>query len=1235
VKDRKTEQLKALLNDRVLIMDGAMGTVIQEYDLDEKDFRGDRFSDNPGFLKGNNELLTLVKPELIAEIHRRYLDAGADILGTNTFNANAVSQADYELSDLAYEMNLAAARIARKEADLKTSQTPGKPRFVTGNLGPTNRTASISPDVNDLAFRSITFDQLAEAYREATRGLINGGVDIILIETIFDTLNAKAAIYAVRTCPEYINNPLPIIISGTITDASGRTLTGQTPEAFWNSVAHARPLAVGLNCALGARDLRPHIQELGDVADIFISAYPNAGLPNQFGGYDQTPEEMAEILGEYRDDRLLNIVGGCCGTTPKHISAIARAFEKAKPRKPRSLDTRTRLSGLEPLNIGEDSLFVNIGERTNVTGSRKFARLIISEDYETALKVARQQVENGAQIIDINMDEGMLDSAECMIRFLNLIASEPDICKVPVMIDSSKWEVIEAGLKCVQGKSIVNSISLKNGDQEFLDQAQAALLYGAAVIVMAFDEQGQADTLARRKEICSRAYRLLVDKAGFNPVDIIFDPNVYAVATGIDEHNNYANDFIEAVKWIKSELPGARISGGVSNLSFSFRGNNAVREAMHSVFLYHAISAGMDMGIVNAGQLAVYEDIDPELKERVIEVVLNTRPDATERLLEIAGRFSGQEEAEHKVEQWRSKPVTERLGYALVKGMDEFIEEDTLEALPAFDHPIELIEGPLMDGLNTVGDLFGSGRMFLPQVVKSARVMKKAVAVLLPLMGMGQEDYVPSYKGRILMATVKGDVHDIGKNIVSIVLRCNNYEVIDLGVMVPAARIIEEAITQKVDIVGLSGLITPSLDEMCHVASELERAGIKAPLLIGGATTSKAHTAVKIDPCYSPPVAYVTDASRAVGVVSNLLSEKNSESYIKQLNEDHQALRDSHSKKDRKGRLTTLAKARGNRLKTDWSGYSPPIPSFTGIKYFSEYPLEELPVYFDWSPFFKAWGMKGNYPGIFENPSAGPEAKKLFEEAQVFLEKIISEKLISTRAVFGFFPANSSNNDDVLLYKDDNRDQLLCRLHFLRQQAEKKEGNINRCLADFIAPAGGAVGGNQAGEGIPDYMGLFAVTAEIDKSVLADINSPDGDAYENILIQTLADRFAEALAERLHEQVRREFWGYAPEEQLGTEELLRESYTGIRPAPGYPACPDHTEKTRLFELLNATRDIGISLTESMAMQPASSICGYYFSHPESHYFGLGKIGRDQLEDYAKRKGLSLEEMEKWLSPVLA
>jgi 5-methyltetrahydrofolate--homocysteine methyltransferase len=1222
----KTEQLKALLKERVLVMDGAMGTVIQEYKLSEEDFRGERFRDNPGHLKGNNELLTLVKPELIAEIHRRYLEAGADILGTNTFNANAVSQADYDLSGLSYEMNLKAARIAREEADRMTMQTPEKPRFVTGNLGPTNRTASISPDVNDPAFRSITFDQLAEAYREAARGLIDGGADIILIETIFDTLNAKAAIYAVRTCPEYIKNPLPIIISGTITDASGRTLTGQTPEAFWNSVTHARPMAVGLNCALGARDLRPHIQELGETTDTFISAYPNAGLPNQFGGYDQTPEEMAGILREYRDDRLVNIIGGCCGTTPEHIKAIAEVFAEAVPRKPRPSDSRTRLSGLEPLNIGEDSLFVNIGERTNVTGSRIFARLIIAGDYEAALKVARQQVENGAQIIDINMDEGMLDSKACMVRFLNLIASEPDICKVPVMLDSSKWEVIEAGLKCVQGKSIINSISLKNGEEEFINQAEAALLYGAAVIVMAFDEQGQADTLERRKKICGRAYRLLIDKVGFTPSDIIFDPNVYAIATGIEEHNNYANDFIETVKWIKSELPGARVSGGISNLSFSFRGNNAVREAMHSVFLYHAIAAGMDMGIVNAGQLAVYEDIDPDLKERVIDVVLNTRPDATERLLEIAERFSGREEAESKVEQWRAKPVIERLKYALVKGIDERVEADTLEALPGFSHPIELIEGPLMDGLDTVGDLFGSGRMFLPQVVKSARVMKKAVAVLLPFMGMGEEDYVPSYKGRVLTATVKGDVHDIGKNIVGVVLRCNNYEVIDLGVMVPAARIVEEAITQKADIVGLSGLITPSLDEMCNVASEMEKAGLKVPLLIGGATTSKAHTAVKIDPCYSAPVVYVVDASRAVGVVSGLLSENSSVEYIKGINEEHDAIRESHSRKDRKSRLTTLDKARKNGLKTDWGSYTPQAPSFLGVRRFPEYPIAELPAYFDWSPFFKVWGMKGSYPGIFEDPAAGPEAGKLFADAQVLLEKIVAEKLISTRAVLGFFPANSTVDDDVELYTNENREVILSRLHFLRQQSEKKDGNINRCLADFIAPKG---------EKVRDYVGMFAVTAEIKEGVIKDIESPGGDAYDNIMMQALADRLAEALAERLHEQVRKELWGYAPEEQLSADELIRESYVGIRPAPGYPACPEHTEKTSLFNLLNVTPDIGIHLTESMAMQPASSICGYYFSHPESHYFGLGKIGQDQLEDYARRKGLAVEEMRKWLSPVLA
>ena len=1207
-------------------MDGAMGTVIQEYNLSEKDFRGDRFRDNPGLLKGNNELLTLTRPELIAEIHRRYLEAGADILGTNTFNANSVSQADYELSDLAYEMNLRAARIARKEADLMTARTPDKPRFVTGNLGPTNRTASISPDVNDPAYRSITFKQLADAYREAARGLIDGGADIILIETIFDTLNAKAAIYGVKTCPEFTADPLPIIISGTITDASGRTLTGQTPGAFWNSVAHARPMAAGLNCALGAADLKPYLHEIGETADTFISAYPNAGLPNQFGGYDQTPEEMAGILTEYRDEKLVNIIGGCCGTTPDHIKAIAEVFNGAEPRLPRKTDTRTRLSGLEPLNIGKDSLFVNIGERTNVTGSRRFARLIASEDYDTALSVARQQVENGAQIIDINMDEGMLDSQACMIRFLNLIASEPDICKVPVMLDSSSWEVIEAGLQCVQGKSIVNSISLKNGEEEFISQAEAALLYGAAVIVMAFDEKGQADTLERRKEICRRAYKILTGKVGFNPSDIIFDPNVYAVATGIEEHNNYAVDFIETVKWIKTELPGARISGGISNLSFSFRGNNTVREAMHSVFLYHAITAGLDMGIVNAGQLAVYEDIDPELKERVIDVVLNKRPDATERLLEIAGSYSGQAQAEDAKEEWRDLPVTERLQHALVKGIDQHIEDDVLEALPGFSHPIELIEGPLMDGLNTVGDLFGSGRMFLPQVVKSARVMKKAVAVLLPLMETGEDGAVPASKGRILMATVKGDVHDIGKNIVGVVLRCNNYEVIDLGVMVPAARIVEEAIAQKADIIGLSGLITPSLDEMCHVASELEKAGIKAPLLIGGATTSKAHTAVKIDPCYSAPVVYVVDASRAVGVVSGLLSENSRDEYIKKINEEHNSIRESHSRKDRKSRLTSLDKARKNGLKSNWSAYTPQVPSFLGVRSFTKYPIENLPAYFDWSPFFKAWGMKGSYPGIFEDPAAGLEARKLFEDAQSFLEKILTEKLISTRAVLGFFPANSTDDDDVELYTDENRDQILSRLHFLRQQAEKKAGNINRCLADFIAPKG---------KNIPDYVGMFAVTAEIKEGVIAEIDSPGGDAYDNIMMQALADRLAEALAERLHEQVRKELWGYAPGEKLSADELIREAYVGIRPAPGYPACPEHTEKTTLFELLNVTPDIGIHLTESMAMQPASSICGYYFSHPESHYFGLGKIGRDQLEDYARRKSLPLEEMEKWLAPVMA
>lgn len=1224
MKKNKTEILTSLMEERVLIMDGAMGTVIQGYSLAEEDFRGDRFRNNPGHLKGNNELLNLVRPDLIAEIHRRYLEAGADIIGTNTFNANAVSQADYDLSSLAFEMNLKAAEIARREADAMSELTPEKPRFVTGNLGPTNRTASISPDVNDPAKRSITFDQLAEAYREAAGGLIQGGADILLIETVFDTLNAKAAIYAVRTCPEFLENPLPLIISGTITDASGRTLSGQTPEAFWISIAHARPLAVGLNCALGARDLRPHIEEIGEASDLFISAYPNAGLPNQFGEYDQSPREMAEILSEYRDRKLVNIIGGCCGTTPDHISLIAETFKEAEPRRPeRKKDSRTRLSGLEPLNIGKGSLFVNIGERTNVTGSRKFARLITSEEYEEAISVARQQVENGAQVIDINMDEGMLDSEACMVRFLNMIAGEPDISRVPAMLDSSNWKVIESGLKCVQGKPIVNSISLKNGEKEFLEQARAARLYGAAVIVMAFDEAGQADTLQRRKDICSRAYRLLTAEAGFNPSDIIFDPNVYAVATGIEEHNNYAVDFIETVKWIKAELPGARVSGGISNLSFSFRGNNLVREAMHSVFLFHAIEAGLDMGIVNAGQLAVYEDIDPELKEKVTDVVLNRRPDATERLLEIAEQYAGRTATESKAEEWRALPVAERLHHALVKGIDKHIEDDVLEALPSFSHPIELIEGPLMGGLNTVGDLFGAGKMFLPQVVKSARVMKKAVAALLPYMET-EEGSAPAAKGKVLMATVKGDVHDIGKNIVSVVLRCNSYEVIDLGVMVPANRIVEEAAREQADIIGLSGLITPSLDEMCTVAAELEKAGIRAPLLIGGATTSKTHTAVKIDPCYSAPVVYVIDASRAIGVVSGLLGESRNE-YLGGINRDYEALREKHAGQDRKGRLTTLSAARENRVATEWKGYSPTQPSFTGIKCFQDYPIKELPEYIDWTPFFRAWGMKGSFPGILDDPLAGEEARKLHRDALAMLDRIIKEGLISTRAVLGFFPANQ-DGDDINLYKGNGRKELLRRLHFLRQQADKKEGNANRCLSDFIAPAG---------SGIDDYIGLFALTADIRRNALAGGEGAPGDDFDGILLQTLADRLAEALAERLHERVRREFWGYAPDEKLTSEELIKEAYTGIRPAPGYPACPDHTEKTTIFRLLNVTEKIGMELTENLAMSPAASICGYYFSHPDSHYFGLGKIGRDQLEDYARRKGMTPAEMENWLTPILA
>ena len=1220
-----TQLLEEALSERILLLDGAMGSMIQTFGLKEGDFRGERFSAHPKDLQGNNDLLSLVKPEVVLEIHRRYLEAGADLIETNTFNANAISQADYGLEALAYDMNVAAARLARRAADEATERTPARPRFVAGALGPTNRTASLSPDVNDPGFRNVTFRQLVDAYLEAARGLVDGGADLLLVETIFDTLNGKAALFAIETCFEEKGIRLPLMVSGTVTDASGRTLSGQTTEAFWNSVRHGRPLAAGLNCALGARDLRAYIEEFSRIADVAILAYPNAGLPNEFGEYDQSPETMADFLEDFARSGFVNIVGGCCGTTPDHIRAIGERIAGLPPREIPTLDRRTRLSGLEPLNIGADSMFVNIGERTNVTGSRRFARLILEDDFDAALEVARQQVENGAQVIDVNMDEGMLDSTAAMSRFLSLLVAEPDICRVPIMVDSSKWEVIEAGLQCLQGKSVVNSISLKEGEAAFLHQARLARKYGAAVIVMAFDETGQADTLERRVDVCRRAYDLLTGKLDFPAEEIIFDPNIFAVATGIEEHNNYAVDFIEATQELKRLLPGVKISGGISNLSFSFRGNDAVREAMHSVFLYHAIQAGLDMGIVNAGQLAVYEEIDPELRSRVEDVILNRRSDATERLLEVAGRFAGRKKDVQVDREWRKKPVRERLRHALVHGIADFVEADTEEARCEFDHAIEVIEGPLMDGMNVVGDLFGAGKMFLPQVVKSARVMKKAVAYLIPFIeqerGNGAK---PQAKGRILMATVKGDVHDIGKNIVGVVLRCNNYEVTDLGVMVPAAKILEEARSTGADIIGLSGLITPSLDEMCHVAAELEREGFDLPLLIGGATTSLAHTAVKISPNYRGPTVYVTDASRSVPAVSHLLGEATRAAFVQETGNEYAEIRRRHAQRSARIDLVPLASARRNRWKPEGGDYVPQMPVRAGIQELPKQDLAELREYIDWSPFFKTWELPGKYPSIFEDPKVGEEARRLFEDARGLLNRIINERLLRAQAVYGLFPANAAG-DDVELYRDERREGILSVLHFLRQQNRKSEGRPNRCLADFVAP-------RESGQ--VDHVGLFAVTAGLGLDALVEGFESNQDDYNAILAKALADRLAEAFAERLHACVRREAWGYAPGERLDGAGLIHEEYQGIRPAPGYPACPDHTEKATLFELLGVTERTGIRLTESFAMLPAASVCGYYFSHPESHYFGVGKIGRDQLEDYARRKGRDLREMERWLAPVL-
>ena len=1229
--------LAAAAAERILILDGAMGTQIQELGFHEDHFRGDRFVGCACHQQGNNDLLILTQPKAIEEIHYRYARAGADIVETNTFSSTTIAQADYGMEEMVYELNRDGARLA-KRAVLRASQEDGRRRFVAGALGPTNRTASISPDVNNPGYRAVTFDELRIAYGEQLRGLIDGGSDIILIETIFDTLNAKAAIFAAEEVFDEKGVRLPVMISGTITDLSGRTLSGQTPTAFWHSVRHARPFSIGLNCALGAAAMRPHLAEISGVADTLTCAYPNAGLPNAFGKYDESPEFMANQVEEFAREGLVNIVGGCCGSTPEHIAAIAEAVSRHAPRSVPKVRPLMRLSGMEPFTLTDDIPFVNVGERTNVTGSEKFRKLITAGDYATALDVARDQVENGAQIIDVNMDEGLIDSKKAMQEYLNLIAAEPDIARVPVMIDSSKWEVIEAGLKCVQGKPVVNSISMKEGEEAFLHQAKLCRMYGAAVVVMAFDEVGQADTKERKVAICTRAYKLLTGKAGFAPQDIIFDPNIFAVATGIEEHDNYGVDFIEAAREITATLPHVHVSGGVSNLSFSFRGNEPVREAMHAVFLYHAIQAGMDMGIVNAGQLAVYESIDAELREACEDVILNRRPaaggTATERMLELAERFKGAggKEAREKDLAWREWLVEKRLEHALVNGITEFIEADTEEARQKAERPLHVIEGPLMAGMNVVGDLFGAGKMFLPQVVKSARVMKQAVAVLLPYMeaeklanaGSGGGSLRES-AGKVLMATVKGDVHDIGKNIVGVVLACNNYEIVDLGVMVPATKILETARAEQVDIIGLSGLITPSLDEMAHVASEMEREGFDIPLLIGGATTSRVHTAVKIHPRYERGQAvYVTDASRAVGVVSSLLSPEQKPGYVETLRAEYRKVADAHHRSEAEKQRLPLTRARANAHRIDWTGYEPPKPSFLGTRTFETWDLAELARYIDWTPFFQTWELKGRYPKILDDEKQGAAARQLFEDAQAMLEKIIAEKWFAPRAVIGFWPAGAVG-DDVRLFTDEGRGQELATFFTLRQQLTKRDGKANMALSDFVAPVD---------SGKADYLGGFVVTAGIEEVAIAERFERANDDYSSILVKALADRFAEAFAERMHEKVRKEFWGYAADETYAPDELIGEPYAGIRPAPGYPAQPDHTEKATLFRLLDAERQAGVSLTESYAMWPGSSVSGLYFSHPESYYFGVAKVERDQVEDYAQRKGMDVTDVERWLGPIL-
>jgi 5-methyltetrahydrofolate--homocysteine methyltransferase len=1213
--------------ERILVLDGAMGTMIQALRLDEEGYRGARFDAWNREVRGNNDLLNLSRPDAVRAIHLAYFRAGADIVSTNTFSSTRIAQADYGMAEIAYELNLEGARLARAAAQ-RAQDEDGIQRFVTGAIGPTNRTASISPDVSNPGFRAISFDELRVAYGEQARGLIDGGVDALLLETIFDTLNAKAAIFAIAEELQTRGIGLPLMISGTITDRSGRLLSGQTPEAFWNSIAHAAPLSIGLNCALGATEMRAHIAELGRVADTLICAYPNAGLPNEFGYYDEGPDAMADLIGEFAASGLVNIVGGCCGTTPEHIRAIARAVAGKKPRAIPQIAPRLRLSGLEAFTLTPQIPFVNIGERTNVTGSARFRKLVTSGDYAAALAVARDQVENGAQIIDINMDEGLLDSEKAMTTFLNLVAAEPDIARVPVMIDSSKFSVIEAGLKCVQGKPVVNSISLKEGEEAFIHHARLVRGYGAAVVVMAFDETGQADTLERKISICARAYDILVNRVGFPPQDIIFDPNIFAVATGMDEHNGYGVDFIEAVRRIRQDLPHVHISGGVSNLSFSFRGNEPVREAMHSVFLYHAIAAGMDMGIVNAGQMAVYDDLDPELREACEDVVLNRRPDAAERLLAIAQRHRGQTKEKKEADlSWREAPVEQRLTHALVNGITDFMEIDVDEARRKAPRPLAVIEGPLMDGMNVVGDLFGSGRMFLPQVVKSARVMKQAVAYLMPYMEQDKDGRAHlSSNGKIVLATVKGDVHDIGKNIVGVVLQCNSYDVVDLGVMVPADKILDAAAAEQADIIGLSGLITPSLDEMCHVAAEMERKGLDIPLLIGGATTSRVHTAVKIHPHYRRGQAvYVNDASRAVGVVSALLSRDTRARYVDDVRSEYARIAAAHARAEQNKQRLSLVDARTNALKLNWSGaYVPPAPPRIGTQKLAEVPIAELVDYIDWSPFFATWELNGKYPAILDDPTRGEAARSLFADAQDMLQRIIDDRWFRASAVFGLWPANSEG-DDILVFADEGRSAPIAVLHTLRQQLARREGRANVALADFVAPRA---------SGLADYIGAFTVTAGIGEDSVVERFKRGNDDYSAILVKAIADRLAEALAERLHQRTRKEFWAYAPDESLAPAELIGENYRGIRPAPGYPAQPDHTEKATLFALLDTDREIGVRLTESFAMWPGASVSGLYLSHPESYYFGVGKIERDQVEDYARRKGQSLAEAEKWLAPIL-